>query len=189
MDLIFDANRILIRPDPEHMDLAFAADELLQELVSKRDIKFLFVMDRKVRDAIKARGECWRISPLPQSHEDIRRLIENARVAIQEQPVYYYNRFTGARYLTCGEFCRLERLDDESLTRQMREIAVYSSRQNRNGYPEVDFFAADPARFRRSLFSDVRHCPSVGGGVEEDLPAACGTGSGRLSGRTFSRMT
>jgi hypothetical protein len=86
VDLIFDAHRILIRPDPEQMELAFAADELLQELISKREIKFLFVMDRKVRDAIKARGECWRISPLPQSHEDIRRLIETAKVAIHEQP-------------------------------------------------------------------------------------------------------
>ena len=152
VDLIFDANRVLIRPDPEHMDLAFDADELLQELVSKRDIKFLFVMDRRVRDAIKARGECWRISPLPQSHEDIRRLIENAKVAIQEQPVYFYNRFTGSRYLTCGGFSRLEHLDDESLARQMREIAVYSSQKNRIGYPEIGFFAADPARFGSASF-------------------------------------
>jgi hypothetical protein len=152
VDLIFDANRILIRPDPEHMELAFAADELLQELVSKRDIKFLFVVDRKVRDAIKARGECWRISPLPQSHEGIRRLIENARVAICEQPVYFFNRFTGSRYLTCGEFSRLDRLDDESLARQMREIAEYSSRQNRHDYPEIDFFAADLARFNSASF-------------------------------------
>jgi hypothetical protein len=152
VDLIFDANRILIRPDPEQMELAFAADELLQELVSKRDIRFLFVMDRRVRDAIKARGECWRISPLPQSREDIRRLIENAKVAIQEQPVYFYNRFTGARYLTCGEFSRLDRLDEAGLARQLREISVYCSRENRSGYPEVAFFAADPARFGPAAF-------------------------------------
>ena len=152
VDLIIDGSRILIRPDPEHMDLAFGADELLQELVSKRDIKFLFVMDRRVRDAIKARGECWRISPLPQSHEDIRRLIENAKVAIHEQPVYHYNRFTGSRYLTCDAFSRLDRLDDGSLARQMREIADYSSRQNRNYYPEIDFFAADPAHFNSASF-------------------------------------
>jgi hypothetical protein len=54
--------------------------------------------------------------------------------------------------LTCGELSRLEHLDDESLARQMREIAVYSSRQNRIGYPEVDFFAADPARFGPASF-------------------------------------
>jgi hypothetical protein len=163
VDLIFEAEHILIRPDPEHMDLALAADELLQELVSKRDIKFLFVMDRKVRDAIKARGECWRISPMPQSHEDIRRLIEDAKVAIEEQPVYFYNRFTGSRYLTCGEFGRFDQLDDESLARQMREITVYSSRSNRSGYPEVDFFAADPGRFGAASFQalDIARLPAM----------------------------
>ena len=36
VDLIFEADYILIRPDPEHMDLACAADELLQGLVPKR---------------------------------------------------------------------------------------------------------------------------------------------------------
>jgi hypothetical protein len=163
VDLIFDATHILIRPDPEHMDLALAADELLQELSSKRDIKFLFVMDRKVRDAIKARGECWRISPMPQSHEDIRRLIENSRGAICEQPVYFYNRFTGSRYLTCGEFARFEQLDDDGLARQMREITVYSSRPNRAGYPEVDFFAVDPARFGAASFQalDIARLPAA----------------------------
>ena len=163
VDLIFDAKCILIRPDPEHMDLALAADDLLQELLSKRDIRFLFVMDQKVRDAIKARGECWRISPMPQSHEDIRRLIGNAKVAIQEQPVYFYNRFTGSRYLTCGEFDRLDRLDDESLVRQMREITVFSSCLNRAGYPEVDFFAADPARFGAASFQalDIARLPEA----------------------------
>ena len=163
VDLIFDAKHILIRPDPEHMDLALAADELLQELVSKRDIKFLFVMDRKVRDAIKARGECWRISPMPQSHEDIRRLIENAKVAIQEQPVYFFNQFTGSRYLTCGEFARLDQLDDAGLARQMREITVFSSRHNRSGYPEIDFFAADPARFGAASFQalDIARLPAL----------------------------
>src|SRR5580700_6793747 len=35
VDLIFEADHILIRPDPDRMDLAFAADELLQGLVSK----------------------------------------------------------------------------------------------------------------------------------------------------------
>src|ERR1051325_7546854 len=43
VDLIFDPDRILIRPNPERMDLAFGADELLQELVSKRKIIFLSV--------------------------------------------------------------------------------------------------------------------------------------------------
>jgi hypothetical protein len=55
VDLIFEADHILIRPSPERMDLAFLADELLQSLVSKRQVKFLSVADRRVREAIKHR--------------------------------------------------------------------------------------------------------------------------------------
>jgi hypothetical protein len=155
VDLIFEADHILIRPDPEHMELAFEADELLEELASRRDIKFLFVMDRKVRDAIKAHGESWRISPLPQSREDMHRLIVNSKVAIHELPIYYYNRFTGIRYVTCQEFSRLESADDRGLAGQLQEIAVASVRRNRAGHREVDFFAADPARFGAASFQQI----------------------------------
>src|ERR1022692_2094136 len=51
VDLIFEADYILIRPDPDHMDLACAADELLQGLVPKRQVRFLSVADRRVKDA------------------------------------------------------------------------------------------------------------------------------------------
>jgi hypothetical protein len=155
VDLIFAANQILIRPDPEHMELAFAADVLLEELVSKRDIKFLFVMDRRVRDAIKAHGESWRISPLPQSREEMCHLIADSKVAIHEFPIYYYNRFTGIRYATCQEFSRLESADDRGLALQLQEIEESSVSRNRAGYPEVDFFAADPARFNAASFQGI----------------------------------
>ena len=155
MDLIFEVDRILIRPDPEHMELAFEADELLEELASKRDIKFLFVMDRKVRDAIKAHGESWRISPLPQSREDMFRLISNSKVTIHELPIYFYNLFTGVRYVTCQEFSRLESEADGVLARQLQEIAVASVRRNRAGHPEVGFFAADPAQFGAANFQRI----------------------------------
>jgi hypothetical protein len=147
VDLIFEAGQVLIRPDPDRMDLAFAADGLLEEIVSKRSIRFLFVMDRRVRDAIKAHGECWRISPLPRSREDMRRLVESSRVAIHEQPIYYYNRFRGTRYLTCADFGRLAALDAPALARQLQEIAVHSGRRNRAGNAEVDFFGADERQF------------------------------------------
>ena len=52
VDLIFDAHRILIRPDPDNMPLAFEADELLQELVSKQKIRYLMLSDVRVRQAI-----------------------------------------------------------------------------------------------------------------------------------------
>src|SRR5947208_8665148 len=45
VDLIIEADHILIRPDPQRMDLGFAADELLQSIVSKRQVRFLSVSD------------------------------------------------------------------------------------------------------------------------------------------------
>ena len=142
VDLLFGARQIYIRPDPSRMDLAFAADELLDEmqLVSRRDIRFLFVMDPRVHEAIQARGENWRISALPQSAAGMCRMIEGARVAIREGAIYYYNPFTGTRHLTYQEFSRLGLLGDSALARQLREIAVFSAQRSRRGTPEVAFF-------------------------------------------------
>jgi hypothetical protein len=156
VDLIIETDQILIRPDPAHMRLAFEADELLQEIVSKRRIKFLFAMDDRVQKAIKARGECWRIAALPQSRDGMRKLIEESKVAIREQPIYYYNRLTGTKYVTCAEFERLEALDAPELARQLDEIAEYSGVSNQLGNPEVDFFAADPLRFSAREFTGIR---------------------------------
>jgi hypothetical protein len=157
VDVIFEGDQILIRPDPSEMALAFAADEMLAELemVSRRKIRFLFAMDPAVRDAIQARGENWRISPLPQSAAEMSRLIENSRVAIREGAIYHYNRFTGTRHLTGAEFAGLGRLDDRTLAWQLQEIAVYSAQRNRRGGPEVDFFAVRPGAFGASDFAGV----------------------------------
>ena len=63
VDLIMEDDAILIRPDPDNMALAFRADELLQQLVPKHQVRFLLVRNEKVRAAIKQRGECWRHQP------------------------------------------------------------------------------------------------------------------------------
>ena len=65
VDLILEGPTILIRPDPNAMGLAFQADELLQEVSSKRDIRYLETTHAGVREVIKRRGECWRIVPPP----------------------------------------------------------------------------------------------------------------------------
>ena len=77
VDLFFEEDGILIRPDPDYMPLAFEADELLQTLTSKHNIKFLQATNERVGQAIKERGECWRISPLPKSPEEIKEMIRN----------------------------------------------------------------------------------------------------------------
>jgi len=163
VDLVFQERQVLIRPDPSQMELAFAADEMLSEmqLVSRRDIRFLFAMDPKVRAAIRARGENWRISPLPQSAAEMRQLIETARAAIREGAIYYYNRYTGTRHVTYQDFAALGKLDDLALARQLQEIATYSSLLNRRRSPEVDFFPIGPTGFGARDFQsiDFTHLP------------------------------
>jgi hypothetical protein len=155
VDLIFDADYILIRPHPDQMDLAFAADELLQGLVSKRQVKFLSVADRRVREAIKHRGECWRLSAIPKTREAKQRLVFGSKVGIHGLPIYFYNRLTGTRWLTCEEFENLGKLDDRGLASHLQEIADHSMLRNRLGRPEVDFFASDLRRFGARQFAGV----------------------------------
>jgi len=151
VDLVVEGETILIRPDPEKMPLAFRADELLQELVSKHKVKFLYVLNEKVHDAIKRRGECWRISPLPKSPGEMRQMIIRARIGIGAKEIYYFSPRTGTRLLTYHEFARLGVLDEDSLRRQLSEIKDYSARYNRLGCPEIGFFAADKSFSKRSL--------------------------------------
>jgi hypothetical protein len=147
VDLIFEADHILIRPDPERMELAFTADELLQTIISKRQVRFLSVADGRVRGAIKHRGEYWRLSTIPKTREGKQRLVLGSKVAIQGLPVYFYNRLTGTRWLTCGQFSELASLEPAALAHQLQEIAEHCSSMNRLGRPELDFFAAPPEQF------------------------------------------
>jgi len=153
VDLIFEPDFILIRPDPERMELAFAADELLLGLVSKRQVKFMTVSDARVHEAIKRRGEYWRLNAIPRNREAKQRLVFGSKVAISGLPLYFYNRLTGTRWLTFHEFELLGRLDDAVLAQHLQEIADYSSRRNRRGRAELDFFAAEPERFDAEEFA------------------------------------
>jgi hypothetical protein len=155
VDLIFEPGLILIRPDPERMDLAFAADELLQTLVSKRQVKFLKVADARVREAIKRRGEIWRLSTIPCHQKAKEELVRKSRVAIHGQPIYFYNRLTGTRWLTYHAFEELGQLADAELALHLQEIADHTLRLNRLNRPEVDFFAADLRRFGAREFAGV----------------------------------
>ena len=56
VDLIVEEDVLLLRPDPDHMPLAFEADEMLQQLVDPYRIRFLGLLNEKVRGAIKRRG-------------------------------------------------------------------------------------------------------------------------------------
>ena len=153
VDLFFEEDGILIRPDPDHMPLAFEADELLQTLTSKHNIKFLQATNERVGQAIKERGECWRISPLPKSIEEIKEMIRNSRTAIGGASLYYHNRLTGTRFLTCDSFQGMREMPFESMARHLEEIRVFSLCKNRLQQPEIAFFQA--AAFGPDAFAGI----------------------------------
>lgn len=143
VDLIMEDDVVQIRPASEDMTLPFEADELLQRLVPKHQIRFLDVRNAKIRDAIKRRGDCWRITPLPTSTEEMRQMIEASKIAIGGREIYYYNRNSGTRLLTCQEFCGLAALEDEELRRHLAEIREFIGRFNDQGCREVELFITD----------------------------------------------
>jgi len=143
VDLIVDAGVILIRPDPERMDQAFHADDMLQQLVPEHRIRFLHVRTEKVRQAIKQRGECWRITPLAKSLVELTQFIEHAKIAIGGQEIYYYNPLSGIRLLSYATFASLAAFEDAALREHLAEIQKYAALTNRQGKKEVAFFMAD----------------------------------------------
>lgn len=144
VDLVIRDDSVFIRPEPGQMDLAFAADELLQQLpVPKMRIRYLGVMEPAVRQAIKRRGELWRINPLPHTSDEMRRMINGARCALDSGTCYYYSMETGTRLLTWQEFDRIAALPPVQQGLALREIRYHSNRRNKLDHPEVSFFKAD----------------------------------------------
>ncbi|MFV1966940.1 MAG: hypothetical protein ACC628_16055 [Pirellulaceae bacterium] len=150
VDLIIQRDAIHIRPDLEKIQLALEADELLQQRVPKRLIRFLSAGTDRVHDAIKGHGECWRITPRPISTDEMIRTIRNSRMAIGGCEIYYHNPNTGTRLLTCQAFSKLADLNDRQLQTHLLEIQHYSRCFNRFGNPEIDFLVAG-RRFRDPL--------------------------------------
>jgi hypothetical protein len=162
VDLIIKEDKVLIRPDPEHMDLAFDADTVLQEVVPKRRIHFLFVSDPRVRNAISRRGAAWRIHAPPRSTGEIQRLIAGGRISAGGQAIYYYNLVSGTRYLTCEQFAQLGALADEELRRHLCEIAGLANRCNVHGCPQLrSFMVQGPFRLTNLARVDWAALPAV----------------------------
>jgi len=82
---------VLIRPQIERMDLALAADALLQSefKVPKHRVRFLLVNTPRVRQVLRERGELWRISRPPTDPAEVERVVTNCRVAIREEALYF----------------------------------------------------------------------------------------------------
>ena len=152
VDLIFTEDHVLIRPNPDRMDLAFRADEELQKIVSKRAIRFLNTNSAKVRAALRERGENWRMARQPISQEDMSDLISSSKVPAGERPIYYYNRTSGTRYITAGSYNEIEGLPAADFRRQVVEVVTGLGKRNRVGYPEVDLFpTTTPIEIKQAL--------------------------------------
>jgi len=143
VDLIMEGGDVLIRPEPDRMPLAFEADEALQAIVSKRHIRFLHARNARVQQAIRERGEYWRISAQPQKEEDIINAIAHSKIAISGLPLYFYSPSTGTRHLTVQAFASLGALEAPKLRQHLVEIRDYSAKRNRYHHSEVAFFASD----------------------------------------------
>lgn len=149
-------DKILIRPDPDQMPLQFAADELLRELdppVSIRQVRFLAVRNAQVHQAIKLRGQAWRMAPLPQTPVQMKQMVTASKTNLGGQDIYYHNKATGTRLLTCGELARLGVLGTEELRRHLVEIQKFCRKVNRLGNPEIGFFLAGQG-FSKHDFAD-----------------------------------
>ena len=155
-DLLFTDDYVLIRPDPSRMDLALKADEALQTLVSKRKIRFLNTHAAKVRDALRARGENWRMARRPESPEEIDRAIEAAHVSIQNERVYYYNAQTGTRYLTAGGYTTVSAFAPDAFRAQVEEIVKGLAGHNRLGQPEIALFPTSLPPDVTEAFREIR---------------------------------
>ena len=169
VDLIFTEDLVLIRPDPDRMDLAFRADAELQKLVSKRVIRYLNTSSAKVRSALCQRGENWRMSRQPISAEDMAELVLKSRVAIGEMPIYYYNHATGTRYVTASGYDEVARLEPHVLRRQVAEVVEGLSKRNRQGQPEIDLFPLATPPFIKRALRELK----VGELSDAELKAAC----------------
>ena len=155
-DLLFTDDYVLIRPDPSRMDLAFKADEALQAFVSKRKIRFLNTHAANVRDALRARGENWRMARRPASPEEIDRAIESARVSIQNASVYFYNGQTGTRYLTAGGYATVSAFAPDAFRAQVVEVVKGLAGRNRLGQPEIALFPPSLPPDVTEAFRDIK---------------------------------
>lgn len=170
VDLILEGDNVFIRSNPERMDMALRADELLQRAWKKRDIRFLNLFNKKVREAVKRRGECWRMAPMPQTSDEMKARIASLRIGIGGKEIYYYNPTTGTRYLTVEELSKLELLDDEALLAHLSEIQKHANSKNMHGYPEVEFFLASDSFKLKFIGQDfIGKSPEAIRGIHAEL--------------------
>ena len=141
--LLVRGSCVVIRSDPDAMERMFAADEILQKLVPKEKIQFTGVHLEEVREQLRHRGESWRMSPPPQSLEQIRTYVTQSMASVGTGAVYYHNAQTGGRFLTHAEFRSIKPLlranPGEALAR-LKEIVELTRLKNDQAVAELELF-------------------------------------------------
>ncbi len=141
VDLVIEHNMVYIRSSAKRMEQAYRADAYLQSLgIPRSSVRFINVYKDEVRDAIKRRGEIWRLQETPKSSEEIIDFINSSRIQLGTKTVYYYSRTTGTKYLTCTEFMNIGKLPDAEIRACLEEIKDLSARRIEDGSPAVVFF-------------------------------------------------
>ncbi len=140
VDLIVQPDVVFIRPDVDKIERVLRADELLQEIVNKRRIRFQLASNAKVFAALTKRGELWRIASDAVTSDEMKTSIGNARMRLDGRAVFYYSPTTGTRFLTLNEFRLLGELNASELHQDLTEIQTYCQRYSKRGGLEVDFF-------------------------------------------------
>ncbi len=141
--LLVRGSCVVIRSDPDAMERMFAADEILQKLVPKEKIQFTGVHLEEVREQLRHRGESWRMSPPPQSLEQIRTYVTQSMASVGTGAVYYHNAQPGGRFLTHAEFRSIKPLlranPGEALAR-LKEIVELTRLKNDQAVAELELF-------------------------------------------------
>ncbi len=149
---------IIIRTDPYRMERVFLADELLQEIYPRECIRFTGLHQAQVREALARRGEIWRFSSAPVHQTDFDQLIQNCRVRIGTDTLYYHNKHTGEHILTLAEFSKIKpllRTAPDQAALRIREILEFSRLINAQGYPEITFLVASDQAMEIQILEDV----------------------------------
>lgn len=156
--LHLNKNKITIRMELNRIQLAIAADELLQKLLPKNRIQFTGLHLTEVRNILRLRGEIWRIAPAPVEENDFSNIICHCRTNIGTGIQYLHNRHTGEHVLTNEEFLKIRPLlrnDKKEAIARLKEIVHLNNQLNNQGYPEIVFLLPSDKKLNISVLYDI----------------------------------
>ena len=158
VSLNFNGDKLVIRMELSKIELAQVADEMLQRLLPKNRIQFTGLHLSEVRNALRLRGEIWRMAPAPVGEDDYSNLICQCRINVATGTQYLYNKHSGEHVLTYEEFIKIKpllRKDVNEAESRLKEIIHLRSLLNNQGYPELVFLTPSDSQLDISILRDI----------------------------------